>query len=170
MNSFAETELLMQLAALMMPKAVPIKEMFRNFPAPEGWGGNYLEPDLSLFGVLKDEDAALFVEYDGGWRHGTKEGMQRDAMKNAALLRYAPSGSCVVRISHKSSKRLKDNVLCVKIGTWSRGNKKLLSKAMMGFVMQIQRSGLGPVLRSTVAQRLRADEVRLEPGRLGAGR
>ena len=81
MNSVAEAELLMQLAALTVPEKTPIAEMFRNFPAPEGWSGNYLEPDLSIYGVLKDEDAALFVEYDGYWRHEGKEGMARDRKK-----------------------------------------------------------------------------------------
>ena len=81
MNSIAEAELLMQLAALTVPETAPIAEMFRNFPAPEGWGGNYLEPDLSIYGVLKDKDAALFVEYDGYWRHEGKEGMARDRRK-----------------------------------------------------------------------------------------
>ena len=38
MNSVAETELLMQLAALLMPEDAPIEEMFRNFPAPGGVG------------------------------------------------------------------------------------------------------------------------------------
>ena len=38
MNSVAEAELLMQLAALTVPEKTPIAEMFRNFPAPEGWG------------------------------------------------------------------------------------------------------------------------------------
>ena len=64
----------------------PLEEMFRNFPAPEGWGGHSLEPNLSLYGVLKDENAALFIEYDGYWRHEGKEGIQRDTKKNAALL------------------------------------------------------------------------------------
>ena len=53
-----------ELAVLLMPKQ-PISELFRRFPSPEGWGGNYLEPDLAAYGVLKAEDAALFVEYDG---------------------------------------------------------------------------------------------------------
>ena len=105
----------MQLAALTVPEKTPIAEMFRNFPAPEGWGGNYLEPDLSIYGVLKDEDAALFVEYDGYWRHEGKEGMARDRKKNAALLTYAPEGSCVIRISHTISRPLKNNALWVKI-------------------------------------------------------
>ena len=95
MNSVGEAELLTQLAALLMPEDVAIEEMFRNFPAPEGWGGNYLEPDLSLCGVLKDENAALFVEYDGYWRHEGKEGMERDEAKNAALLKYVPAGSYI---------------------------------------------------------------------------
>lgn len=39
-GSVAEAELLSQLAVLLMPKE-PIEELFRSFPSPEGWGGNY---------------------------------------------------------------------------------------------------------------------------------
>ena len=153
MNSVAETELLTQLAALLMPEDVAIEEMFRNFPAPEGWGGNYLEPDLSLFGVLKDENAALFVEYDGSWRHETKEGIERDRMK-AALLKYAPPGSCVIRISHTTSKPLKGNALWVKIDTWRRGDVKTLSQVLMDLLVQTESSGLERLLHTRVAHRL----------------
>lgn len=65
-----------------------------------------MEPDLAAYGVLKDRTAALFVEYDGYWRHGEKEGIAMDHKKNAALLTYAPAGSFVVRLSHTVSKTL----------------------------------------------------------------
>ncbi|CAL1126963.1 unnamed protein product [Cladocopium goreaui] len=154
MNSVAETELLTQLAALLMPEDVAIEEMFRNFPAPEGWGGNYLEPDLSLFGVLKDENAALFVEYDGSWRHETKEGMERDQMKNAALLKYASAGSYIIRISHTISKPLEGNALWVKIDTWRRGDVKTLSEVLMDLLVRIKSSGLQELLHPRVANRV----------------
>ncbi|CAJ1392751.1 unnamed protein product [Effrenium voratum] len=86
-GSAAEAELLAQLAVRLQPKA-ELKELFRRFPAPEGWGGHYLEPDLALHGVLKDPEAALFVEYDGrlgvldprgSERHRTGCGEERSA-------------------------------------------------------------------------------------------
>ena len=154
MNSVAETELLIQLAALLMPDDAPIEEMFRNFPAPEGWGGNYLEPDLSLCGALKDENAALFVEYDGYWRHEEKEGMERDRTKNAALLQYAPLGSYVIRISHTTSKPLEGNVLWIKIDTWRKGDSRTLSKALLDLLLEVKSSGLRGVLHPSVANRL----------------
>lgn len=82
-----------------MPR-VPIIEMFRSFNAPIGsvWKAPYLEPDLSAYGLFKDENAALFVEYDGHSDHLTPVGIERDVRKNAALLDFAPTGSFVVRI------------------------------------------------------------------------
>ena len=141
----AEVELLSQVAALLMPDATPIEEMFRNFPAPEGWGGHYLEPDLSLYGVLKDEHAALFIEYDGYWRHEEKEGVERDRKKNAALLTYAPAGSSVIRISHTTSKPLEDHVIWVKVDTWTRGDEKSLSAVLMDIFLQLKTSRLGGI-------------------------
>ena len=160
MNSVAETELLMQLAALLMPEDAPIEEMFRNFPAPEGWGGHYLEPDLSLCGVLKDENAALFVEYDGYWRHEGKEGMEKDMKKNAALLQYAPLGSCVMRISHTRSKPLEGNVLWIKIDTWRQGDWKTLSKALLHLLLEVKSSGLQGLLHPSLANRLTIETKR----------
>ena len=154
MNSVAETELLMQLAALLMPDDEPIEAMFRNFPAPEGWGGHYLEPDLSLCGVLNDENAALFVEYDGYWRHEEKEGIERDRTKNAALLQYAPLGSYVMRISHTRSKLLEGNVLWIKIDTWRQGDSKTLSKVLQDLLLEVKSSGLRRFLHPRVANRL----------------
>ena len=147
-GSVAEAELLSQLAVLLMPKK-PIEEMFRSFPSPKGWGGHYLEPDLAAYGVLKDENAALFVEYDGYWRHGEKEGVERDAMKSAALLDYAPPGSYVVRIGHTASARLKDNVLWIQVGQWRAGDVQSLSGFFMDVVRQVQ-VGLDDVVRPEV--------------------
>ncbi|CAL1157544.1 unnamed protein product, partial [Cladocopium goreaui] len=154
MNSMAEAELLSQVAALLMLDSAPLEEMFRNFPAPEGWGGNYLEPDLSLYGVLKDEDAALFVEYDGYWRHEEKEGMEKDMKKNAALLTYAPAGSYVIRISHTTNRPLQGNVLWVKADTWTRGEEKSLSTVLMDIFVQLKTSGFVELVHPRVRSRL----------------
>ena len=102
---------------------VPVTEMFRSFKSPAGWGGNYLEPDLTAYGLLKDEDAALFVEYDGYYRHATKEGTEKDLLKNKALLDFAPVGSFVVRIRHKGKSQLKEHALWVGVKTWGRGDQ-----------------------------------------------
>ena len=107
-----------------------LQELFRSFPSPKGWAGHYLEPDLAAYGVLKDRQAALFVEYDGYWRHGEKEGIDRDGLKNAALLAYAPPGSHVLRISHTVSKPFDGKVLWICVGTWRQGDHKSLSKTL----------------------------------------
>ena len=135
-GSVAEAELLSQLAVLLMPDEA-IEEMFRRFPSPEGWGGNYLEPDLAAYGVLKDENAALFVEYDGYWRHGEKEGVHRDRKKNRALLAYAPRRSCVIRLGHTKSTQLDDGVLWIQVDSWRRGDGKSLANAVLNIVVQL---------------------------------
>ena len=104
-DSMAEAELLSQLAVALKPRT-KIGELFRRFPAPEGWGGKYLDPDLAVHGVLRKKDAALFVEYDGFWRHSEDERLSTDHRKNAALLSTAPPGSHVVRIGHWGCKPL----------------------------------------------------------------
>ena len=134
-GSMAEAELLAPLAELLMPH-LPIAELFRSFPSPKGWSGNYLEPDLAAYGVLKDKNAGLFVEYDGYWRHGEREGLERDQKKNEALLMYAPKGSYVIRISHTTSRPLQDNVLWVKAATWRSGCPKQSSKIYQHILKQ----------------------------------
>ena len=136
-GSVAEAELLSQLAVLLMPKQ-PISELFRRFPSPEGWRGNYLDPDLSAYGVLKDPDAALFVEYDGYWRHGEKEGMERDELKNATLLSSAPAGSRVIRISHTAPSRLRGSVLWIQVKPWQQGDQQSLGRVLTDVVTQTQ--------------------------------
>ena len=100
-RSFAEVELLSRLAELLMPRE-PIGELFRDFPVEpsEAWGSRWLCPDIAAFGVLKQKDAALFVEYDGYYWHRDAQGKQRDERKTEALLAYAPEGSVVLRIGH----------------------------------------------------------------------
>ncbi|CAE7462226.1 unnamed protein product [Symbiodinium sp. CCMP2456] len=100
-RSYAEVELLSRLAELLMPQK-PIGECFRDFPVElsEAWGSRWLSPDISAFGVLKEDHAALFVEYDGCFRHSEPQGWQRDERKTEALLAYAPAGSHVLRIGH----------------------------------------------------------------------
>ena len=129
-GSMAEAELLSQLAVVLKPRT-PIKELFRSFPAPKGWGGNYLEPDLAAYGVLKN--AALFVEYDGYWRHGEAAGIAKDHKKNAALLVYAPAGSRIVRIRHARSRPKESddkNVIWIDVTTWRLGDQESVWKVL----------------------------------------
>ena len=128
-GSVAEAELLAPLGELLMP-SMPLGEMFRSFKSPAGWGGHYLEPDLTAFGLFKEENAALFVEYDGYYRHATREGMEKDLLKNTALLAFAPADSFVVRIGHTGRCQLDGQVLWVSISTWRRGDHKSLARAV----------------------------------------
>ena len=150
-GSVAEAELLSQLAIILMPDS-EIQELFRSFPSPEGWGGHALEPDLTAHGILKEKDAALFVEYDGFWRHQEKRGKANDKKKNAALLAYAPEGSYVVRISHTKRKPLKRHVLWVKVDTWRQGHEGSLLRALKSALTQIG-TALTDVLRPPFSKR-----------------
>ena len=152
-DSVAEAELLSQLAVILMPN-LEIQELFRSFPSPDGWGGHALEPDLAIHGVLKEKDAALFVEYDGFWRHQEKKGIVMDRKKNAALLTYAPKGSFVVRISHTKRRPLKENVLWVKVDTWRQGHGTSLLETLKSALMQIS-TGLADVLRPCAMKQVR---------------
>ena len=152
-DSVAEAELLSQLAVILMPN-LEIKELFRSFPSPDGCGGHALEPDLAAFGILKEKDAALFVEYDGFWRHQEKKGIVMDRKKNAALLTYAPKGSCVVRISHTQRKSLTGNVLWIKVDTWRQGHGTSLLETLKNVLTQIS-TGLADVLRPCTMKQVR---------------
>ena len=134
-----------------MPKT-SIEELFRSFPSPEGWSGNFLEPDLTAYGVLKDPSAALFVEYDGYWRHGEREGRSRDQSKNGALLAYGPPGSCVLRISHTHSRGLKDQLVGIQVSTWQSCCRASLERTLTDMLKQIS-GGLEKVLCPRVANR-----------------
>ena len=139
-GSVAEAELLAPLAELLMPRTPPL-ELFRSFPSPPQWAGNYLEPDLTAHGVLKDPEAALFIEYDGYWRHGKKAGIEMDKLKNAALLAYAPTSSKVIRISHTLCTPVEvesdETVLWICVDTWREGNSKKLLGAFNHVVTQM---------------------------------
>ena len=150
LGSVAEAELLSQLAVLLMPKE-PISELFRRFPSPEGWRGHYLDPDLSAYGVLKDPSAALFVEYDGYWRHGETEGMVMDGLKNMTLLSNAPAGSRVIRISHSVPGRLDGGVLWIQVKPWQQGDQQSLGRAVTDVVTQTQ-VGMGNAMHPRVMQ------------------
>ena len=165
-GSMAEAELLSQLAVVLKPRT-PIKELFRSFPAPKGWGGNYLEPDLAAYGVLK-KNAALFVEYDGYWRHGEAAGIARDKKKNVALLGYAPAGSRIVRISHTRSKPKKsdEKVIWITINQWRAGDQESLWKVLRDILRQML-AELSDSLQSQPARRLQQkaakDSVKVPP-------
>ena len=150
-GSMAEAELLSQLAVLLMPRQ-PISELFRRFPSPEGWRGHYLDPDLSAYGVLKNPSAALFVEYDGYWRHGEKEGMEKDEAKNAALLAFAPPGSHVIRISHTVPSRSAGNVLWVQVSPFPSGDQQALGRTLGDILTNVQ-AKLHPSLKPSLNQR-----------------
>ena len=100
-GSLPEVQLLSHLAVLLKP-GVPIGELFRDFPTERSpaWGANRLSPDLALYGVLKQKSAALFLEYDGYYRHHETAGLAADKRKTEALLDFAPPGSMVVRVAH----------------------------------------------------------------------
>ncbi|CAJ1445535.1 unnamed protein product [Effrenium voratum] len=149
-GSRAEVELLSQVARLLMP-AEPLGELFRRFPAPAGWKGHYLDPDLAAYGVLNSPDAGLFVEYDGFWRHGEAEGRRNDARKTAALLAFAPPGSKVLRIGHFPLEEQTEAVQ-IRLKPW-QGQGKSFANALSVLVRRMARD-LGKDLCSAVRTRL----------------
>ena len=153
-DSLAEAELLSQLAVALKPRT-RIGELFRRFPAPEGWGGNYLDPDLAVHGVLTRKDAALFVEYDGFWRHSEEACLSIDRKKNAALLSHAPLGSLIVRIGHWECKPLDTElqVLWIAVDRWNSGDQKSISKVLKCVFLEIL-AEFGECLDPRVAKRL----------------
>ena len=92
--------------------------------------GELLGAGLAAYGVLKDKDAALFVEYDGYWRHGEKAGMDRDRLKNASLLAYAPPGSKVIRICHTVTESVDDRTLFICANNWRQGDQRALANSL----------------------------------------
>ncbi|CAE7201819.1 MTERF4 [Symbiodinium sp. CCMP2456] len=156
-RSFAEVELLSRLAQLLMP-GEPIGELFRDFPVEpsDSWGSRWLCPDITAFGVLKQEDAALFVEYDGYHGHYDARGLEADERKTIALLAYAPKGSYVLRLGHaaRDMPRTKNSMEVV-VGTWSAGKERTL----MHVVRQVSQALLGSwgnVLRKDVCEHLQS--------------
>ena len=153
-DSMAEAELLSHLAVALKPRT-KIGELFRRFPAPEGWGGNYLDPDLAVHGVLKGKDAALFVEYDGYWRHSEGERLSTDLGKNVALLSYAPPSSRIVRIGHWEHRptEARSRTAWILVDRWNSGSQTSVSQVLRTILLAIL-SELGDCLKPHVAKRL----------------
>ncbi|CAE7336413.1 unnamed protein product [Symbiodinium sp. CCMP2456] len=153
-QSFAEVELLSRLAELLMPQE-PIGELFRDFPAKksEAWGSRWLRPDLTAFGVLKDEHAALFIEYDGFFRHSNAQGQERDERKTTALLGHVPARSCVLRIGHVNRDLSRaENAAQAVVNVWRAGHEPSLMKVVQQTGQALLRS-FGHVLEQEVCER-----------------
>eukprot|EP00439_Symbiodinium_sp_Y106_P007387 s540_g1.t1 len=152
LGSKAEAELLSQLAVLLMPDQ-PIAEAFRDFPCRRGsdWGTNKLCPDLSLHGVLQATDAALFIEYDGYFRHMSPSGLARDMRKTRALLRFAPKGSVVVRIAHEK-REWKDKSSQIVVPCWHPEHTPSLVKALKQAVTSLLRCCSAKLLPKTASR------------------
>eukprot|EP00439_Symbiodinium_sp_Y106_P068994 s3089_g11.t2 len=155
MGSRAEAELLCQLAVLLMPD-VPIAEAFREFSVEksEAWGSSRLSPDLTAYGALKATDAALFIEYDGYYRHMEPAGLARDMRKTSALLQFVPAGSLVVRIAHKE-RQWKDKSMQVLVDSWCAEHEPSLLKALHQVAASLLHQSRGR-LHPTLALRLEA--------------
>ncbi|CAE7714257.1 unnamed protein product, partial [Symbiodinium pilosum] len=153
LGSRAEAELLSQLAVLLMPDE-PIAELFRNFPCErcQDWGSSTLSPDLAAYGVLRKANAALFIEYDGHYRHLAPAGLTGDMRKTEALLRFAPAGSLVVRIAHEQ-REWEDRSVNVVVDCWPAGHGPSLLRALrqVGSALLQRCSGK---LRPFIASRL----------------
>ncbi|CAE7689193.1 MTERF5 [Symbiodinium sp. KB8] len=155
LGSAAEAELLSHLAVLLLPEE-PIGELFRDFPVkqPGNWGKSHLSPDLSVYGALKKKDAAVFLEYDGYYRHHTPQGIAADIRKSEALLRQAPNGSQVLRISHaQRGWDLACHTSEVIVDPWQSARPKSLAKALRQIV-QFVRTNWGSTLQTSVNVRL----------------
>ncbi|CAE7201793.1 MTERF5 [Symbiodinium sp. CCMP2456] len=140
-RSYAEVELLSRMAELLMP-GEPIGELFRDFPVEpsDSWGSRWLCPGITAFGMLKDEDAALFVEYDGHPRHYDERGQEKDER---------------LRIGHAARElRWTKNSREVVIDTWSAGQERTLIHVVRQ-VAQALLGNWGNVLRKEVCQHLR---------------
>ena len=131
-RSAAEVELLSHLAVLLMPEE-PIAELFRDFPAQrsEAWGSGWLCPDIAAHGLLRKAGAGLFIEYDGHYRHCSAQGCKADERKTDALLRYAPPGSCVLRLVHaERCIKLSGHSAEIMVDTWRGGQQQKLAKVV----------------------------------------
>ena len=117
---------------------VPIAEAFRDFPVKKckEWGSSRLSPDLTAYGVLKATDAALFIEYDGYYRHLEPLGLARDVRKTGALLKFAPAGSIVLRIAHKE-RQWKDRSVQLLVDCWQSENAPSLCRTVQQVVASL---------------------------------
>ena len=134
-RSDVPVELFSKLAAVLMPEAFA-GEVFRSFPLPGARGATNetrFYPVLSAYGALMDPSAALFILHD---RHAKSKDPNRE-FQIASLLAYGPPGSHVLLISHNECSSLKDKSFCVKVDTWSQGDKMMLSKVLNNLLAQI---------------------------------
>ncbi|CAE7663842.1 cysK [Symbiodinium microadriaticum] len=152
-GSMAEAELLSHIAVLLQPEE-PIEELFRDFRVDqsEGWSRSILSPDLTVYGALQAEEAALFLEYDGYFRHLSPKGIAADSRKNKALLDFDPNGSHVLRIAHAHrGMELSCEMGEVVVDVWQLGHEASLIKALRQvamFLLSQQGSALQPDLRA----------------------
>ena len=111
--------------------------------------------------MLRDAEAALFIEYDGYWRHREKAGVKMDQLKNSALLAFAPAGSKVIRIGHKMSQRgnCDANILCVCVDTWRLGDQKALTFTFGQLLVQMV-DGLQSALNQELLRKLQGQTGR----------
>ena len=120
----------------------------------QGVGLKQTVPDLTAYGVLNATDAALFVEYDGHYRHMEPPGVARDMRKTSALLHFAPAGSLVVRIAHKE-RQWKDKSVQVLVDSWCAEHEPSLLKALNQVAASLLHQSRGK-LDPTLALRLEA--------------
>ena len=111
-------------------------------------------PGLTAYGVLKASDAALFIEYDGHYRHMESPGLARDMRKTSALLQFVPAGSLVVRIAHKE-RRWKDKSIQILVDCWCAEHEPSLLKALKQVSASLLHQSRGR-LHPTLASRLEA--------------
>ena len=166
-RSYAEVELLSPLAEVLMP-GQNIGELFRDFPVDpsEKWGSRWLCPDIAAYGVLKEKDAALFVEYDGHYGHYCLKGHTTDQRKTHALLEYAPAGSRVLRIRHAQRELSStENSIEVIVNQWRAGHMPSLSHVLCQTVGQLL-NGHRYVFRADVCKRLHAGARSGDGGKL----
>ena len=149
----AEVELLSRLAELLMPQT-PIGELFRDFPAGPSREPQWLSPGIAAFGVLEDEGAALFVEYDRTDRNSDEQAQNDEELKTKALLHYAPAGSRVLRIGHRARDfGWQQKSLDAVVNVWREGHEASLMKAVSQSVWVLL-SSCDIALREDVHQRL----------------
>ena len=110
-------------------------------------------------GVLKDDHAALFIEYDGYYLHMDDQGALRDKRKTEALLHYAAAGSCVLRICHASRELSRlGNTSHATINRWRAYHEPSLIRAVRQTTGALL-TGFGSRLRSDVREHLHAIEI-----------
>ncbi|CAE7709645.1 MTERF4, partial [Symbiodinium pilosum] len=135
------------------PAEEPIGEAFRDFPCTQcsDWGANWLSPDLAAYGVLRAPTAALFIEYDGYYRHMEPSGLARDMRKTNALRRFGPAGSLVIRIAH-GNREWRDKSVQIEVDTWYPEHSPSLFKTVEQVVAFLLRRCRGKLSAALVSR------------------